>query len=182
MFPCTPAWCGVGDCEGCVEREGCPGGLEVITLSTAWETCHVLFWQGKVFRTWHMVHYLFCFTDSPLGPKNQICFLLVCSNCQNIWLNECQPVSWRQCFQEGKTVWWSPGSPASPHSPAMENPPPHWSPGRHVAGCAMPADHRHRHHWLIFSSRHVLIWRSDLSPFSAVVWIPPEGLRVKFFL
>lgn len=115
------------------------------------------------------------------GDKNQTHFLLVCSNCQNTWLNECQAVSWRQYFIDGKTIRRSPGSPVSLHFPEMENPP-HWSPGRHVAGWTMPADHRHRHHRLVLSSTNMLtLGCSDLSPFSPLVWIPPEELN-KFFL
>lgn len=44
------------------------------------------------------------------GAKNQNHFLLVCLNCQNIELNECQVVSWRQYFIEGKRIRWSLGS------------------------------------------------------------------------
>lgn len=34
----------------CVEREGWLGGLEMITVSTAWETCCRCFWQARVFK------------------------------------------------------------------------------------------------------------------------------------
>lgn len=55
VFPFTPARWG-----WCVEREGWLGGLETITISTAWETRCVRFWQTRVFKR----HGTYCATSS----------------------------------------------------------------------------------------------------------------------
>lgn len=180
MFLFTPARCGVEDGEGCVEREGWLGGLEMVTLSTAWETCHICFWQGRVFKRRGTCCATYSSSQMAHWGKKSKPFS-ACLFKLSKYLTEWMSSNILKTILHGKTIRWSLGSPTTLHFPEIENPP-RCSPGRHVAGWAMPADHRHRRYELVFSSTSMLLFRcTDLSPFSPVVWIPPEGLN-KFFL
>lgn len=139
----------------------------------AWETHCICSWQTR-----DVAHaaLLILLQKWPTGAKNQKNFLLICSNCQNIWPNECQAVSWRQYFTEGKTIWRLLCSLISLHFPEMENCP-CWSPGCSVAGWTMPADYSHRHHRLTLFLHMLPVECSDLSPLSLVAAISPKGLN-----